>query len=93
MVISLQLISIILEVVIFALCLLVAVKRKKIFAYGFALTFFVYTFYDSVKFFNWPVSESVLYISFFLATISAFLGAILMYLENDIKLKTKGRRL
>jgi hypothetical protein len=86
MVISLQLISIILEAIILIFCLFTAIQRKKLFAYGFALTFFVYVFYDSVRFFSLPVSESVLYVSFFLATVSAFLGAILMYIEKDIKI-------
>jgi len=87
--ISLQLISIILEAIIVIFCLFAAIQKKKIFAYGFALTFFVYVFYDSVRLFGWAVNESVLYVSFFLATISALLGAILMYIERDVKINKR----
>ena len=89
--ISLPLIAIILEIAIFIVCLFTAIQEKKFFAYGFALTFFIYAFYDSVRLFNWPVSGNVLSVSFFLATVSAFFGAILMYMENNIKIKSKKR--
>jgi len=89
MAISLQLISIVLEAIVVVFCLFAALKKKKLFAYGFAFTFLIYVFYDSVRFFQLAVSESVLYVSFFLATISAFLGAILMVLEKEPKMKNK----
>jgi len=79
---SLQLISIILEAIIALIFLFVALKRNRLFAYGFSLTFLIYVFYDSVQFFSLPVSGNTLYISFFLATVSSFCGAILLYLEG-----------
>jgi len=89
MAILIQLISIFLEAIIVIFCLFAAIKKKKIFAYGFALTFFIYVFYDSVRLFQLAINEGLLYASFFLATISAFVGAILMGLEKEPKMKNK----
>jgi len=84
---SIQIISIFLEAIIVLFCLFAAIQKKKIYGYGFALTFFIYVFYDSVRLFGWPVNESILYIGFFLATVSAFLSAILMYIADDSRVK------
>jgi len=88
---SLQSISIILEAMIFVVCLVLAIRKKRLFAYGFALTFLIYAFYDSVQFFGLPVNGSDIYFGFFLATVSAFLGTILMYIEEEIKPKRRRR--
>ncbi|MFH1365108.1 MAG: hypothetical protein ABIH28_00800 [archaeon] len=87
-----QIISIFLEAIIAIFCLLAAIQRKKLFAYGFALTFLIYVFYDSVRYFNLPVSLNVLYFSFFLSTVSALLAAVLMYLEGNFQIVRTKRR-
>jgi hypothetical protein len=86
---NIQIISIILEAIIVIFCLATAIIKNRLFAYGFALTFFVYVFYDSVNYFGLPISSDFLYILFFLATVSAFLATILMYIEEDVKKSRK----
>jgi hypothetical protein len=89
MAINLQSISIILEAMIVIVCLFTAIHKKRFFAYGFALTFLIYVFYDSAIFYGWIISKNVLSPLFFLATISALLGAILMYEENGTNVKSR----
>lgn len=88
-----QVISIVLELVVAVFCLLAAVQRKRMFAYGFALTFFIYVFYDSARYFSLPVSSEILYFGFFISTVSALFAAILMYVEGYVKIvKVKKKR-
>lgn len=84
--ITLQLIAIILEAIIVVFCVFASVQKRRFSAYGFALTFIVYFFYDSVVYFGLSVERSMFYILFFLATLSAFLGAVLLYLEETPKI-------
>ncbi len=76
---SLQLVSILLEAAILALCLLAAFKKKKQFMLGFALTFGIYVFYDAAKLFAISVPEALLEGVFFIATLSALWSAWQVY--------------
>lgn len=67
----LQYASIILEAAIVVIALLAAATKKKTFAYGFALTFAIYVFYDLAKLVPLSVPDAVLYPLFFVATVSA----------------------
>ncbi len=67
---NLQLASILLEVAIMLLCLRAALKGKT-FMFGLALTFAIYVFYDLARFLAWTTPQSVLTVSFFVATVAA----------------------
>jgi len=82
----LEIIFIVIEALIVFFCLLAAIKKKKVYGYCFALTFLVYCFYDIVNYFNLAVNGYVLYFGLIIATFSAFFGAVLMYLWDDIKI-------
>lgn len=77
-----QYISIVLEAIIVLISLLAAVIKKKYYCYGFALTFAIYVFYDSVKLLNININEYILYFSFFIATLSAFWAVSKIYLKR-----------
>ncbi|MFA4844337.1 MAG: hypothetical protein WC632_05245 [Candidatus Margulisiibacteriota bacterium] len=66
----LQPISILLEGVVVSLGLLLALAKKKVYGWGFVVTFGVYVIYDTAKFFNLSLSADLLYVAFFLATLS-----------------------
>ena len=76
---SLQLVSIVIEAAILALCLMAAFKKKKQFMLGFALTFGIYVFYDAAKLFAIQLPELLLEGVFFIATLSALWGAWQVY--------------
>ncbi len=76
---ALQLVSIVLEAAILALCLMAALNRKKQFMLGFALTFAIYVFYDAAKLFSVGVPELLLEGAFFVATLSALWSAWQVY--------------
>ncbi len=68
---TLQLFSIIIEAVVVFMLLYGAIYKGAVCAYGMALTFAIYVFYDLVKFFNLGISESILTPAFFVASLSA----------------------
>ncbi len=68
---TLQLFSIIIEAVVVFMLLYGAVKKGAVCAYGMALTFCIYVFYDSAKLFGWAISGNILTIMFFVASLSA----------------------
>ena len=76
---QLQFVSILLEAVIVVRAILSAIRRKKSFAYGFALTFAVYVFYDLAKLIQINVPDSILYFMFFVATLSALYVTLRIY--------------
>jgi hypothetical protein len=82
-----QIFSIILEAIVFILCLDIAVRKKKLFAYGFALTFFIYVFYDFIIYFGFAIASDILRALLFLAVLFASFGAILLHLEEGFKAK------
>lgn len=75
----LQLVSIVIESVIVVLALLIAVQRKKAYGFGFALTFAIYVFYDAARLYSLAVNETVLTVSFFVATVSMLWAVWLVY--------------
>jgi hypothetical protein len=85
----LQIISIILEAIIVIISLMVAIKNKKGYGYGFALTFFIYVVYDSVREFNLVINSLIVYILFFIATISILISVLDLYLNTRIKKRKK----
>jgi hypothetical protein len=58
------------EVVVSLLGLALAISKKKDIGWGIALTFAIYVFYDSVRFLNLHISNSVIGLLFFIASLS-----------------------
>ncbi|MBU1046509.1 hypothetical protein KKH36_01870 [Patescibacteria group bacterium] len=77
--ITLQTISILLELLVVFVALGIAFSKKQLAGYGLAITFGIYIYYDSVKFYNQPVDETTLQILFFVATLSALLSVLSIY--------------
>jgi len=75
----LQLVSIFVELLIVVISLVIAVNKKKIYGYGFALTFGVYVFYDLSRLFLLNIPEAVLTSVFFIATLSALFSIWKLY--------------
>jgi hypothetical protein len=48
------------------------ILRKKAFGWGILITFGIYTFYDMAKYVPLPISQNLLYLLFFIASVSAF---------------------
>ena len=64
--------SIVIELSI-AILGIVMIYKKKFLGWFFLITFGVYTFYDFIKLNNLSVNSDILYMSFFIATISALI--------------------
>lgn len=79
---SVHLFSIFLEAVIVILALLLAVIRKKMYGYGFALTFGIYVVYDLANQFHLAISSNTLTIIFFVATVSALFSIWQLYKQK-----------
>ena len=77
----LQLISICIEFVIVIISLMIARSKKKVYGYGFALTFAIYVFYDLARLLSFDVDEMLLYSLFFIATVSALISVWKLYKE------------
>ncbi|MBU4407067.1 MAG: hypothetical protein KKB24_05720 [Candidatus Altiarchaeota archaeon] len=77
----LQLVSISLEAIIVIIALMIAVSKKRVYGYGFALTFGIYVFYDLARLFSFEVNEMLLYTIFFVATVSALVSMLKLYRE------------
>jgi len=75
---TIQLLSIVVEAVIVLILLYAAIKKQRACAWGMALTFSIYVFYDSARLFNWSVSESVMVPAFFIASVSALWAVLKM---------------
>jgi hypothetical protein len=74
-----QYISIALEAAIVLISLLAATIKKKTYCYGFAFTFFIYVFYDTIKLRQINISNIILSFSFFIATLSALWSVWMIY--------------
>ena len=74
----LQYVSILIELCIAVLGVMMIAKKK---SYGwlFLITFGIYVFYDFIKLNNILINLDVLYISFFIATLSALILAWKVY--------------
>ena len=75
-------ISIVLEAVIVIISLLAAIIKKRDYCYGFALTFAIYVFYDTVKLMNINTFDYIIYPAFFIATVSALWAVWMIYKEK-----------
>ena len=58
------------EVMVMALGIGLAVRKKRMIGWAVALTFAIYVFYDSVRFFAIRVNEGVIAVLFFIASMS-----------------------
>jgi len=76
---SINLISIVLEAVIVVFALMIALKKKLAYGWGLALTFLIYVFYDLARMQGWEVSNSIMALSFLVATISATVAIYSIY--------------
>lgn len=78
----LQVVSIIIEAIIVVFSLLTAIKKKKIYGFGIALTFAIYVFYDLARSIPLSISNNILYPLFFIATLSALWAIWMIYRER-----------
>jgi len=74
----LQYISILIEAIV-AIFGLAMVAKKKIYGWGFFITFGIYVFYDLVKLVNWSIPVNLMYVLFFIATLSALFTVWMVY--------------
>lgn len=79
----LQYVAIVLEGVVAATGLFLAIRKKRLFGYGIFLTFAIYVFYDLAKLIPLEVSDVALYLLFFVATLSILWAVILIYKEKQ----------
>jgi len=77
-----QYISIIIEAIIAIIGLLLVFQKKKIYGFGFFITFGIYVFYDLVRLNNYNLNETFLQILFFIASVSILFSIIKIYNEN-----------
>lgn len=75
----LQYTSILMELFIAIFGILIAVRKRRMYGWGFALTFFIYVFYDLSKLVPLQISTSILYPMFFVATASALWAVLGIY--------------
>jgi len=68
-----QLISIALELAVAGIAIAAGLKGKT-YAYGFALTYGLYVFYDLSKLYDWAIPSGPITTIFFIATLAAFWG-------------------
>ncbi|MCX5657226.1 MAG: hypothetical protein NTZ48_03230 [Candidatus Omnitrophica bacterium] len=78
----LHMFSIMLEVAVFVLGIMLATVKKRVYGWGFALTFAIYVFYDLVNFLNLNVSQTITYLLFFISTLSALWALWWVYKEK-----------
>lgn len=67
----LQYVSIIIEALIAIIGIFILVQKKKIYGLGFFITFAIYVFYDLARLLSWNISNTILYVSFLIASFSA----------------------
>lgn len=77
--IALHYLSILLEAAIAIFGLLIYVQKKKLFGLGFLVTFGIYVFYDLARLLTWTISQNILYLIFFIASLSALLTVWHLY--------------
>ena len=80
---SLQSISIAVELMIAILGLSILVKKKKVYGFGIFLTFAIYVFYDYAKLNSISISNNILYVLFFVASLSMFWVVIKLYKNKN----------
>ncbi len=78
----LHLLSILMEAVIAALGVMLAIRKKKIYGWCIAVTFVLYVVYDLANLLSWNVSQDTLYTIFFVATLSILWAVWNIFLES-----------
>ncbi|MDD2835892.1 MAG: hypothetical protein PHY05_07055 [Methanothrix sp.] len=78
----LHLLSILLEVVVAALGVVLAISKKKIYGWCIAVTFVLYVVYDLANLLAWNISQDTLYTIFFVATLSILWAVWNIFLES-----------
>jgi len=76
---TIQYISILIEVLIAILGIIIFYKKKKTYGLGFFVTFGIYVFYDLTTLLNWNVSDALLGILFFIASLSVLFSVWRIY--------------
>ena len=77
----LHLLSILLEAVVAALGIMLAIGKKKIYGWCIALTFVLYVVYDLANLLALNISQDTLYMIFFVATLSILWAVWNIFLE------------
>jgi len=85
----LQFASIIIELIISILGLILVFKKKKKYGWGIFLTFIIYVFYDLANIAGWVINKDILYLLFFIASISALWFVVIIYKEKRGKRKNE----
>lgn len=71
--------SILIEVIIAILGLMILLNKKKRYGLCFFITFAIYVVYDLARLMTWSISTNLLYVSFFIASVSALWGMWELY--------------
>jgi hypothetical protein len=69
---TIQYISIFIELLVAIVGIFIVFNKKKTYGWGFFTTFGIYVFYDIARLLSWNISDNILYVSFFIASLSAF---------------------
>jgi len=77
----LHLFSILLEAVVAALGVMLAISKKKMYGWCIAVTFVLYVVYDLANLLALHISEDTLYMIFFMATLSILWAVWNIFLE------------
>jgi hypothetical protein len=78
---GLHLFSILLEAVVAALGVMLAISKKKMYGWCIAVTFVLYVVYDLANLMALNISEDTLYMIFFVATLSILWAVWNIFLE------------
>ncbi len=78
---SIHIISILLEIIIVALGMMIAVSKKKKYGWFIALTYVLYVIYDLANFWSLNLSQDSLYLIFLVATLSVLWAIWNIFLE------------
>lgn len=89
---NLQYASIIIEGLIALIGLIIVFKKHKSYGYGIFLTFAIYVFYDYSRLANYRISSNILYLIFFIATLSMLLSVWMIYKDRDKNKNKKKKR-
>jgi hypothetical protein len=77
-----QYISILIEVIIAIIGLMIVFQKKKNYGWGIFLTFAIYVFYDFAKLVNYNISLDILYLIFFIASLSALIALWMIFKDK-----------
>jgi len=81
----LQYISIIIEAFVAILGAMIFFQKKKKYGIGIFTTFAIYVFYDLAKQVSMSINANVLYLLFFIATLSALIAVWAIYKDKNKK--------